>query len=295
MHDAHRLAHRVGHLEAAACALLAGLERSRSRARRASVEPLRARSAARSSAAGYLSPHMATFDQLSAEQRAIIELVLKQGQSYDELGDMLGLPTSRVRELAREALVRLSPVSAAAVDDDWRGQLADYLLNQQAGPEATATRGHLRRSEAARGWARSVLDSLDHLYDERQRARHPRGRGRRRRAAASRMPRRAAREGRRASTEVRGGAGLSPEARSAVKRRRLIAGGAVALVAAAGGAGVAGRPAHRRRRRRRRERPGRGRAVADRGPARAAPAGRGTRHQRRRGGRGGRAGRRAAS
>ena len=33
---------------------------------------------------------MATFDQLSAEQRAIIELVLKQGQSYDELGDMLG-------------------------------------------------------------------------------------------------------------------------------------------------------------------------------------------------------------
>ena len=52
---------------------------------------------------------MATFDQLSAEQRAIIELVLKQGQSYDELGDMLGMPTSRVRELARDALVRLSP------------------------------------------------------------------------------------------------------------------------------------------------------------------------------------------
>ncbi|MGI8750561.1 MAG: anti-sigma factor, partial [Thermoleophilaceae bacterium] len=31
--------------------------------------------------------------------------------------------------------------------------------------EATATKGHLRRSEAARGWARSVLDSLDQLYD----------------------------------------------------------------------------------------------------------------------------------
>ena len=121
--------------------------------------------------AGYLSPLMATFDQLSAEQRAIIELVLKQGQSYDQLGDMLGLPTSRVRELAREALVRLSPVSAAAVDDDWRDQLADYLLNQQNGPEATATRGHLRRSEAARGWARSVLDSLEQLYDDGERCR----------------------------------------------------------------------------------------------------------------------------
>ncbi len=108
---------------------------------------------------------MATFDQLSAEQRAIIELVLKQGQSYDELGDMLGLPTSRVRSMAREALQRLSPVSAAAVDDGWRGQLADYLLNQQEGPEATATRGHLRRSEAARGWARSIVDSLEQFYE----------------------------------------------------------------------------------------------------------------------------------
>ena len=115
--------------------------------------------------ARYISALMATFDQLSAEQRAIIELVLKQNQEYEQLGTMLGLPTSRVRELAREALVRLSPVSAAAVDDDWRGQLADYLLNQQAGPEATATKGHLRRSEAARGWARSVLDSLDQFYD----------------------------------------------------------------------------------------------------------------------------------
>ncbi len=121
---------------------------------------------------------MATFDQLAAEQRAIIELVLKQGQSYDQLGEMLGMPTSRVRELARDALVRLSPVSAGAVDDDWRGQLGDYLLNQQTGPESTATKGHLRHSEAARGWARSVLDSLEQFYTRRQRAADPGGRGR---------------------------------------------------------------------------------------------------------------------
>lgn len=110
---------------------------------------------------------MATFDQLSAEQRAIIELVLKQGQSYDQLSDMLGLSTVRVRELAKQALVRLSPVSAAAVEDEWQAQLADYLLNQASAPEATAARGHLRRSESARGWARSVLDSLEQFYDEK--------------------------------------------------------------------------------------------------------------------------------
>lgn len=107
---------------------------------------------------------MATFDQLPAEQRAILELVLQRRQSYADLASMLGMPTARVRELAREALVDLSPRSAGRVDSDWRGQIADYLLGQQTGPEGTATRGHLKRSEAARLWALSLLDSLDHLY-----------------------------------------------------------------------------------------------------------------------------------
>jgi Anti-sigma-K factor rskA/Sigma-70, region 4 len=107
---------------------------------------------------------MATFDQLSDEQRAIVELVIKQGKSYDELSGMLDLPERRVRELARDALVDLAPLSARGVEEDWRGQLADYVLGQQAGPEVTATRGHLRRSENARIWTRSLLDSLEQLY-----------------------------------------------------------------------------------------------------------------------------------
>jgi Anti-sigma-K factor rskA/Sigma-70, region 4 len=107
---------------------------------------------------------MATFDRLSAEQRAILELVLRQGRTYTELADRLGMPEGRVRELAREALLDLAPLSARRVEEDWRGQLADYVLGQQTGPESTATRGHLRRSEAARTWARSLLDSLDGLY-----------------------------------------------------------------------------------------------------------------------------------
>jgi len=107
---------------------------------------------------------MATFDQLSAEQRAIVELVLQQGKSYEELSGMLGMPETRVRELARDALVELAPVTAGGVEEDWRGQLTDYVLGQQTGPEATATKGHLRRSEPARSWIRSLLDSLEQLY-----------------------------------------------------------------------------------------------------------------------------------
>src|SRR3954452_14742430 len=107
---------------------------------------------------------MATFDQLSAEQKAVIELVLSSGRSYDALADMLDATPSRVRELAREALTELSPTTAARVDPEWRGQLTDYILGQQSGPESIATKSHLKRSEPARVWTYSLIDSLDHLY-----------------------------------------------------------------------------------------------------------------------------------
>ena len=145
---------------------------------------------------------MATFDQLSPPQRAIVELLLKQGKTYAELSEVLSMPEARVRELARDALVQLAPVSAGRVEADWRGQLADYILGQQTGPEATATRGHLRRSEPARAWARSLLDSLDSLYRDGSQPSIPDAeRGRRERAVREsrpkkeRVPRRERREG----------------------------------------------------------------------------------------------------
>ena len=167
---------------------------------------------------------MATFDQLSDEQRAIVELVLQQGKSYDELSNMLGMPEARVRELARDALVELAPLSARGVEEDWRGQLADYVLGQQAGPEATATRGHLRRSEAARSWTRSLLDSLEQLYPDGDVPAIPegergRGAGLRRGAAAGAAP-----------GEAREPRTLTPEAAAAVRRRRLVTAGGVALL-----------------------------------------------------------------
>jgi hypothetical protein len=154
---------------------------------------------------------MATFDQLTDEQRAIVELVLQQGKSYDELADMLGIPEARVRERAREALIELAPVSVRAVEEDWRGQIADYVLGQQSGPEATATRGHLRRSESARGWTRSLLDALDQLYGDRELPVIPEPDRGARRAAAPR------------------GAEAGPLAGGdAIRRRRLLAAAAAA-------------------------------------------------------------------
>jgi sigma-70-like protein len=173
---------------------------------------------------------MATFDQLSADQRAIIELVLQRGKSYHELADLLAMPEARVRELARDALAELTPITAARVEDDWRGQLADYVLGQQTGPESTATKGHLRRSEAARSYTRSLLDSLDTLYRNGL-PQVPEGE----RAGRERLPRRAGAAPAvavPAAAETQPRRSLSAEAQSAVRRRRLLAGaGGLALLA----------------------------------------------------------------
>ena len=177
---------------------------------------------------------MATFDQLPAEQRAILELVIRRRLPYEDLADMLGMPSAaRVRELAREALIELSPRSAARVDPDWRGQVADYLLGQQTGPESTATRGHLKRSEPARLWALSLLDSLDHLYDERDLPVIPEGEAapaRERPRERERAPLREEEPPRRRERAARPARPLSTDAETIVRRRRIAGGAAAATL-----------------------------------------------------------------
>jgi Sigma-70, region 4 len=177
---------------------------------------------------------MATFDQLAADQRAIIEIVLRQEKSYEQIGEMLDLPPARVRELARDALADLAPSTAEFVDPQWRGQLADYILGQQTGPEAQATRGHLKRSEPARIWAYSLLDALNDFYTDRKRPEIPVGEA----GARSRTRERApvtngdAAGPLAAPRRGRGGGTLSPAAQSALMRRRILGGlGAVVIIA----------------------------------------------------------------
>jgi hypothetical protein len=199
---------------------------------------------------------MPTFDQLPAEQRAIIELVVQRGRSYEQLADALQITPERVQELARDALVELSPRTAERVEADRRGQVADYVLNQQGGAEATATKSFLKRSDAARMWILSLMDSLEHMYekgsvpeipeaepDERPRRRErerPRERERARREPRERdrperdRPRRD-RDEERPRREARPRRDdLTPEAEEAVRRRRIAAaiGGLLILGAA---------------------------------------------------------------
>jgi len=163
---------------------------------------------------------MATFDQLPPDQRAITELILRRRKSYEEISDTLGMTPGRVRDLAREALGALAPVTAERVDREWRGQVADYVLGQQTGPEAGATRGHLRSSEAARTWALSLLDSLEDLFPAGAPPVIPEGAH----TGSRRSPKRAS-----GPTGSAPGQPLSPAAQAVVRRRRLAAALAGAL------------------------------------------------------------------
>lgn len=166
MDDSERLPHAVLNTEASA--RLLWLELEKLEAEHAIECPTRVEEPSLAhAAAGYRSAAMsAGLDGLSAEQRELLVLLLQRRLSYREAGRQLGLSEARARALAEDALVALAPVTSRAVDPEWRSDVVDYLLAQQDDVDAEATRGHLRRAEAARAWAASVLDALAPLLGD---------------------------------------------------------------------------------------------------------------------------------
>ncbi|HET9739892.1 MAG TPA: sigma factor-like helix-turn-helix DNA-binding protein, partial [Solirubrobacteraceae bacterium] len=87
---------------------------------------------------------------LAPDQRAVLELVLRQGRSYGELSELLAIPERNVRERADAGLRALAGEPAAGVDS---GRIADWLLGQQPEAEAGRTRDAVARNPLAREWA----------------------------------------------------------------------------------------------------------------------------------------------
>lgn len=109
---------------------------------------------------------MASLDQLPADQRAVLQLLLKQGRTYEGLSSVLRVDPEGVRERAHAALGALGP-QAAALSPDRQEELSDYLLGQQPASEQARTRDFLAGSAAGRGWARVVADGLRPLSGDR--------------------------------------------------------------------------------------------------------------------------------
>ena len=101
---------------------------------------------------------MPTLDNLPGDQRAVLEMVLKRGRSYDEIARLLSLERSKVRERAQIALDTIGPHTDVAPEHQHR--IADYLLGQLSDSEAAEVRDLLADSPTDRAWARVVSSEL---------------------------------------------------------------------------------------------------------------------------------------
>src|SRR3954453_12396680 len=106
---------------------------------------------------------MSRLDDLPADKRAVLQLLLKQGKSYDDLAGLLRIEPDAVRGRAHDALDRLGPANGADIEEAEQDEIADYLLGQQTASERASTRELLETSAAGRAWARIVSGELQPL------------------------------------------------------------------------------------------------------------------------------------
>src|SRR3954471_16219182 len=97
---------------------------------------------------------------LTPDKRAAVELVLRRGLSYGELADLLSLPEDTVRERARAGLEALAP---DLPPPPRAGEIADWLLGQQAAAHAARTRTLVAGDATLRHWAETVAAPLREL------------------------------------------------------------------------------------------------------------------------------------
>jgi hypothetical protein len=105
-----------------------------------------------------LWPQMATLDSLPGDQRAVLQLVLGRGRSYDQIAGLLTIDREAVRARALAALDALGPQTRVASAD--RQMICDYLLGQLPDADVPAVRERLAHGAAERAWARVLSGEL---------------------------------------------------------------------------------------------------------------------------------------
>ena len=109
---------------------------------------------------------MSRLDALPADQKSVLQLLLRQGKGYDDLSGLLRLDADEVRSRAYDALDTLGP-GAGGLPAERRHEIADWLLGQQDPDEAAATRAFVDGSTAGRAWAHGVARELEPLAGDR--------------------------------------------------------------------------------------------------------------------------------
>jgi Sigma-70, region 4 len=101
---------------------------------------------------------MGSLDMLPPDQRAVIDLVLQRGRSYDDIARLLAIDRAAVRARALAAFDALGPDTGIAPES--RALIADYLLGQLPDRVAEQTRERLATSPYERAWARVLASEL---------------------------------------------------------------------------------------------------------------------------------------
>jgi hypothetical protein len=103
---------------------------------------------------------MARLDDLAPDHRAVLQLLLKQGKTYEDLAGLLRTDPDSVQGRAHDALVNLGPLGGATLTASEQAEISDYLLGQQTASERASTRQMLETSADGRAWARIVAGEL---------------------------------------------------------------------------------------------------------------------------------------
>jgi hypothetical protein len=109
---------------------------------------------------------MSRLEALPADQKSVLQLLLRQGKGYDDLSELLRMDVSEVRSRAYDALDTLGP-GAGGLPAERRREISDWLLGQRSPDEAVATRAFIDGSTTGRAWAHGVARELEPLAGDR--------------------------------------------------------------------------------------------------------------------------------
>ncbi len=107
---------------------------------------------------------MASLESLTPDQRAVLDLVLRRGRSYDDIAKLLAIDRAAVRTRALAAFDAIGPETG--ISPESRALVTDYLLGQLPERVAEQTRERLAESPYDRAWARVVASELETLAAE---------------------------------------------------------------------------------------------------------------------------------
>jgi hypothetical protein len=101
---------------------------------------------------------MASLDSLPPDQRAVLDLVLQRGRSYDDIARLLAIDRAAVRARALAAFDEIGPDTGLAPEAP--ALITDYLLGQLPAKVAEQTRDRLAEAPYERAWARVLASEL---------------------------------------------------------------------------------------------------------------------------------------